>query len=91
MLQYLINSSPPGQIGRHLADDIFKYIVLNENVWNVWIFKKIWLMFVPNDPIDNNSALVQVMAWRRPGDKPWSEPMMVHFTGACMRYSASMS
>ena len=23
------------------------------------------------------SALVQVMAWRRPGDKPFSEPMMV--------------
>ena len=30
------------------------------------------------------------MAWRRPGDKPFSEPMMVKFTDACMRRSASM-
>ena len=26
-----INSSSPGQIGRHFADDIFKCILLNEN------------------------------------------------------------
>ena len=26
-------SSPPGQNGRHFADDIFKYISLNENLW----------------------------------------------------------
>ena len=28
-----INSSPREQIGRHLADDIFKRIFLNANVW----------------------------------------------------------
>ena len=28
-------------------------------------------------PINNIPALVQIMAWRRPGDKPLSEPMMV--------------
>ena len=28
-------------------------------------------------PVDNIPALVQIMAWRRPGDKPLSEPMMV--------------
>ena len=26
-------------------------------------------------PINNIPALVQIMAWRRPGDKPLSEPM----------------
>ena len=26
--------------------------------------------------INNIPALVQIMAWRRPGDKPLSEPMM---------------
>ena len=31
---------------------------------------------VPKGPIDNIPALVQIMAWRRPGDKPLSEPMM---------------
>ena len=29
-------------------------------------------------PINDISALVQIMAWRRPGDKPLSEPMVVN-------------
>ena len=56
------------------ADDIFKCIVLNENVW---ISLKISLKFVPNVRINNTSSLVQIMAWRRPGDKPLSEPMVI--------------
>ena len=32
---------------------------------------------VPKGPIDNIQALVQIMAWRRPGDKPLSEPMLI--------------
>ena len=35
------------------------------------------MKFVPKGSINNNSALVQTMAWRRSGDKPLSEPMMV--------------
>ena len=68
------NSLRPRQNRRHFADDIFKCIFLNENVW---IAIKISLKFVPKGPINNISALVQIMAWRRPGDKPLSEPMMV--------------
>ena len=34
-------------------------------------------MFVPKCPIDNIPSLVQIMAWRRPGNKPLSEPMFV--------------
>ena len=64
----------PRQYGRHFANDIFKFIFLNENVW---IPIKISLKFVPQGPINNITALVQIMAWRRPGDKPLSEPMMV--------------
>ena len=60
--------------GRHFADDTFKRIFLNENAR---ISIKISLKFVPKGPINNNPALVQVMAWRRSGDKPLSEPMMV--------------
>ena len=56
------------------ADDIFKCIFLNENV-SVAI--KISLKFVPKGPISNIPALVQIMARRRPSDKPLSEPMMV--------------
>ena len=32
--------------------------------------------FVPKGPIKNIPALVQIMAWWRPGDKPLSEPMV---------------
>ena len=60
--------------GRHFADDIFKCIFLNENVW---IPIKLSLKFVPKGPINNIPAMVQIMAWRRPGDKPLFEPMMV--------------
>ena len=34
-------------------------------------------MFVPKVPIKNIPALVQIMAWRRSGAKPLSEPMIV--------------
>ena len=33
--------------------------------------------FVPKGQISNIPALVQIMAWRRPGDKPLSEPVMI--------------
>ena len=60
--------------GRHITDDIFKCIFLNENVW---ILIKISLKFVPKGPINNIPALVQIMTWRQPGDKPLSEPIIV--------------
>ena len=34
-------------------------------------------LFVPKGAINNIPAIVQIMSWRRPGDKPLSEPMMV--------------
>ena len=33
-------------------------------------------LFVPKVSIDKIAALVQIMAWRRTGDKPLSESMM---------------
>ena len=68
-----INTLRPRQNGRHFPDAIFKRIFLNQNEW---ISIKISLKFVPNVPINNIPALVQIMAWRRSGDKPLSEPMM---------------
>ena len=68
------NSLRPRQNRRHLADDIFKCIFFYENVW---ISIKLSLKYVPKGPIDNIPALVQIMAWRRPGDKPLSDPMML--------------
>ena len=49
------------------------------------------MKYVHKGPIDNKPALVQIMAWRRIGDKPLSEPMMAQFSDAYMRLSASMS
>ena len=37
-------------------------------------------------PIDNKSALVQVMAWRGTGDKPLCEPMLTQFADAYMQH-----
>ena len=68
------NTLRPRQNCRHFADDTFKRIFLNENVR---ISIKISLKFVPKGPINNIPALVQLMAWRRPGDKPLTEPMVV--------------
>ena len=70
-----INTLRPRQNGRRFADDTSKRIFLNENVR---ISIKISLKFVPKGPINNNPALVQIMAWRLSGDKPLSEPMMVN-------------
>ena len=69
----LLNTLRPRQNGRHFAD-IFKCIFLNENVW---IPIAISLKFIPKGPINNIAALVQIMARRRSGDKPLSEPMMI--------------
>ena len=44
---------------------------------NVWLSIKISLKFVDMEPINNIPVLVQIMACRRPGDKPLSEPMVV--------------
>ena len=68
------NTLRPRQNGRRFADDTFKRIFLNENVR---ISIKISLKFVPKGPINNIPVLVPIMAWRRSGDKPLSEPMMV--------------
>ena len=78
-----INTLSPRENGDHFADDIFKCIFMNENVW---ISIKISLKFVHKGPINNNPALVQIMACRRVGDKPLSEPMLTQFTDAYMRH-----
>ena len=77
------NSSPPGQNGRHFTDGIFKDIFVNEKSR---MLIQISLRFVSKDPIDNKSSLVQVMAWRQPGDKPFPEPMLTKFPDTYMHH-----
>ena len=49
------------------------------NQENARISLKISLTFVPKVRINNILALVQIMDWHRPSDKPLSEPMLVSF------------
>ena len=74
VLKLGINSLRPRPNRRHFADDIFNCIFENENEW---ISPRISLKFVHKVRINNIPTLVQIMAWRRPGDKPLSEPMIV--------------
>ena len=62
---------------------IFKLFSFNEKVR---IPIEILLKFVHKSTIDNNPTLVRVMAWRRTGDTPLHEPMMIQFTDAYMRH-----
>ena len=64
-----------------LANDIFKYIFLKR-----WIPIQISQKFVHMSPVDNKPESVQVMAWRRTGDKPLPEPILTQFTDAYMRH-----
>ena len=73
------NSLTPVQNGSHFTDDTFSCIFVNEKSY---IFIKISLKIVPKGQIDNNPALVHIMAWRRIGDKPLSESMLTRFTDA---------
>ena len=71
----------PDKMAAIMADNIFKCIFLNEKFR---ILIKIWLKFIRKGPIDNNLALVWIMAWRWIGDKPLSEPMLIQFIDTYM-------
>ena len=62
----MFNTLRPRKNGRHFPDGIFKCIFLNE----IYEFRLGFHWSIPE--------LVQIMAWRRPGDKPLYEPMLVY-------------
>ena len=81
---YALNILRPRQNICHFPDNILKCIFLNENVL---ISIKISLKFVPMVWINNIPALVQIMAWRRPGNKPLFELTMVELlTHICITW-----
>ena len=73
----------PDKVAATLAHDIFKCILLNGNDT---ILIQISLKLLSWSPIDNNPALVLIMAWRWVGDKPLSEPILARFTDTYMRH-----
>ena len=68
-----------------ITDYIFKFI-FNESVWITITTSTISLKFIPKGPIDYKSALVQVVAWHRTGEKPLPESMLTQFTDAYIRH-----
>ena len=64
----------PRQNGPHFADYIFRSTFLNENICSSL---KISMRFVSKALNNNIAALVHIMAWLRPGDKPLCESLMV--------------
>ena len=73
-IKCFFNTLRPRQDGRHFADDIFTCNFFNENCC---ILIKFSLKYVRMGPIDINPTLVQIIAWRRSGDRPLSEPMTI--------------
>ena len=61
------------QNGLHFADDMFRYMFLNEKLC---VLIKTSPKFVPKGPIKNNPKLVYIMAWPWNRDKALSEPVM---------------
>ena len=70
----LVNTLRPGQDGRHFGRQHFRLHFLE---WNFFNFTQNFTEICYLDLIDNMSALVQIMAWPRTGDKPLSEAMLL--------------
>ena len=91
MCTHHLNSSSPGQNGRHFADDLFRCTCIFVNEKN-FILIKISFKFVHKGLFSNNPALVQIMAWRRTSNEPLSEPMLLDsLTHTYMRHLGEMS
>ena len=73
----LLNSSTSAQNGRYFTDNILKHIFMN---YKICILIRFSPKFVPQGPIDNKSAVVQVIVCRWTGNKPLRDPMLTHFT-----------
>ena len=58
-----VNIFRPEQNVWHVADNGIKCIFLSLALSHRFFW--IWLGFIPDEPIENNSALVQLMAWCR--------------------------
>ena len=69
----------PVHLKGHLIPLCYETLVVNWQNWLFTLFHQSRSVLSPN-PINNTPSLVQIMAWRRPGDKPLSEPMMVSLT-----------
>ena len=77
-----LTSSLHGQNVCHFADDIFKFIFMNEEFCILICIS----LFVHKGPINNKSALVRVI-----GGKPLPEPVLTQFTDVYMQHQGEIS
>ena len=81
MLDLLLNIEMYWNVNSRMRWDFMMYFFLQQYQINgpheVWISINISLEFIPKGQINNIPSLVQIMAWRLPGDKPLSERRMV--------------
>ena len=66
-----VDTLKPGHYGRHIEKTLSNAFS-EKSLYLIKISQK----FIPNGPIDNITAMVQIMAWCQPGAKSLSEPMM---------------
>ena len=64
----MLNSSPPWTKWPPFSR---RYFQLHFNEWKFCILIKISMKFVPNGPIDNNPALVQIIMWNSADPVHW--------------------
>ena len=67
----------------NMAADIFRCIFLNKDNR---IPIQISIKLIAKSPINYKPVFVQVMAWRRTGDKTFHQPIPAQFTDAYMRH-----
>ena len=79
----LINSSPPDKMSA-ISQTTFPNAFSWMKSFVFWF--KCHLKFVSKCPVDNKWVLIEVMAWRRTGNTPLSEPMLTQFADAYLRH-----
>ena len=90
--QLAINTTRAANWGRGKMAGTFEITFSNAFAWKkIFEFRiQFDCCFFPRGPDHNGIAMVQIMAWRRTGDKPLSEPMMAQVGGdTCKCHSAS--
>ena len=70
---FTLSHRPQDKNGWYFSNSIICYC-FNEKL-GTFVF---WLKLVPRFPIDNKSALDQMMAWHHWGTRPLSQPMLNH-------------
>ena len=77
------------EISTSILNDVVWYFQVNFREWKVpWMKSliKISMKFVPKASIENKAVLVQVMAWRRTGDRPLPEPKLIQIIDAYIQH-----